>query len=278
MTNEQYEIAKTDLTGRLQVMREAESRHHAVNVDSSTEEETGPTSDSGDGDNDDLDDDVERSASTEMEKALEEWRNYCNLVKKRKYVPKSFKGETVLLDDCIETGVVKERGEDIKKSPPFKKCNLADYVDGRGHFNLVGFLKFQQDAFPYLFKLAVCLASIRTNEVGCERFFSTAGYVSSPRRTCLKVHNYESMASLMRNMQKVFIDEEWIVHEYLRMEKKKSWDELESQEDLLVLNLEQEIYAENMGLDVTSLTPVEDITAIELDDTDTDTMASDSDE
>jgi hypothetical protein len=273
MTNEQYEIAKKDLTGHLQVMREAESLHHAVNVDSSADEEAERPTDSGD----DLDDDVEHSASTEMEKALEEWRNYCNLVKKVKY-PKTFQGETVMLDDAIETGVVKERGEDIKKSPPFKKCNLADYVDGRGHFNLVGFLKFQQDAFPYLFKLAVCLASIRTNEVGCERFFSTAGYVSSPRRTCLKVRNYESMASLMRNMQKVFIDEEWIVREYLRMEKKKSWDELESKEDLLVLNLEQEIYAENMGLDVTALTAVEDTTALELENADTDTMASDSDE
>jgi hypothetical protein len=80
-----------------------------------------------------------------------------------------------------------ERGEDIEASHPFKKCNLADFNDGRGYFDLVKFIGFNRQSFPFIYRRACCLASMRVNEVGCERFFSIAGYVSNPRRTSLKV-------------------------------------------------------------------------------------------
>ena len=86
--------------------------------------------------------------------------------------------------------------------------------------------------------------------MGCERFFSVAGYVSNPRRTSLKVRNYEAIAMLKRNMQHIYIDEKWVVHKYMRMEKGKDWDSLETQQDDLVVALEQEIYANENGVDI----------------------------
>ena len=105
--------------------------------------------------------------------------------------------------------------------------------------------------FPY--KLAVCLASLRTNEVGCERFFSTAGYVSDPRRTSLKVRNYEAITMLKRNMQYISIDEEWVVNQYLQHEQAKDWDEDATSADILMFDLEREIQAHSMGVRVDQL-------------------------
>jgi hypothetical protein len=148
---------------------------------------------------------------------------------------------------------VLERGEDIKASPPFITCNLADYISDEGHFDLVTFLQLQEKVFPTLYKLAVCLAAIRTNEVGCERFFSIAGYVSCPRRTSLKVRNYECLASLKANIRNVYIDQQWVVDQYLLLEKKKSWAHLDSEDDMLVLKLEREMLAESMGVSLDSM-------------------------
>ena len=169
-----------------------------------------------------------------------------------KYGPKTYVGRVLRLGS-IQMGKVGERGEDMKASPPFQTCNLADFIDDSGRFDLVRFLMKQQAAFPTIFKLAVCLASIRTNEVGCERFFSIAGYVSCPRRTRLKVRNYECLATLKSNMRQVFIDERWIVDQYLMREEKKSWNDLETGDDLQVLTLERAVMAETLGVDTEDL-------------------------
>jgi hypothetical protein len=158
-----------------------------------------------------------------------------------------------VLNGLISVGKVAEKGDDIKATPPFVQCNLAEFLDGDGHFDLVGFYRKQQKVFPYLYKLATCLASVRTNEVGCERFFSTAGYVSSEKRTQLHVRNYESLAMLLRNMNKVYINGEWVVKRYMELQKSKDWDQLKDRNDLLVLQLEREIYAENQGVDPATL-------------------------
>ena len=52
---------------------------------------------------------------------------------------------------------------------------------------------------------------------------------------------------LLRNMNKVYIDEEWVVQRYLELEKSKGWDSLKDRHDLLVLGLEREIHDTNMG-------------------------------
>jgi hypothetical protein len=66
----------------------------------------------------------------------------------------------------IRFGVVQERGEDLDASHPFKKCNLADFIDKTGYFDLVKFVGFNHQAFPFIYKLACCLAALRTNKVG----------------------------------------------------------------------------------------------------------------
>jgi hypothetical protein len=40
----------------------------------------------------------------------------------------------------IRFGVVLEQGDDIDASHLLKKCNLADYIDDRGYFDLVKFI------------------------------------------------------------------------------------------------------------------------------------------
>ena len=72
----------------------------------------------------------------------------------------------------------------------------------------------------------------------------------------MNVHNYECLATLKVNMQRVFIDEKWVVNKYLVMKKKKLWKELETDDDMNVLNLEQEILVESLGVHVDSLPPI----------------------
>ena len=160
----------------------------------------------------------------------------------------------------IEMGQVLESGDDCKGNPPFVTCNFASFIGSDGRFDLVTFLQLQERAFPTIYKLAVCLSSIRTNEVGCERFFSTAGYVSCPRRTRLKTRNYECLATLKSNMRNVYINEDWVVDQYLTMEKEKSWKQFDQDDDMLVLTLERELLAEQDGISLENLPPI----AIEL--------------
>jgi hypothetical protein len=249
MTAAQYGLAESNLISRMQTMRESEC-DNIVNIDTSSSDD-----DNGDG----LDDDNVRSLSSAGEKAKEEYRIFCNFAKKKKYFPTAYSGATLRLGH-IEIGKVETKGDNINASAPFVGCNLADFVDNGGHFDLVRFFKLQQVSFPILFKLAVCLASIRTNEVGCERFFSTAGYVSSPRRTNLKVRNYECIASLRRNMQQVYIDERWVMEKYLVFEKSKGWNNLEATDDMRVLDLEREILADELGIDIGDMPSIVDTT------------------
>jgi hypothetical protein len=245
MTDEQYDNALDDLIARMQLMMERESGHMEPIVLSG-------------GDSDDsMDDPIIRNVSTERDQAKNEFQAYCNVVKRKCYCPKTYEGTTLRLGK-IQMGRVATRGDDIKVSGNFVRCNLADFIDDDGHFDLVSFLKLQKATFPTLYKLAVCLASIRSNEVGCERFFSTAGYVSCPRRTSLKVRNYECLATLKQNMRNVYIDEDWVVNQYLMMEQKKSWGDLDHEDDMLVLDLERQMLAESIGVDPETLLENED--------------------
>jgi hypothetical protein len=243
MTDEQYSHAEDDLIGRMQLINERESGH-VEPMNNSSEDDS-------------MDDDLIRAASTEREKAKAEYTSYCMTCKPRKHTPRSFQGTTLQLGS-LTMGKVAVKGQDIKASFPFVECNLADFICDKGHFDLVSFLQLQKDAYPTLYKLAVCLASIRTNEVGCERFFSTAGYVSCPRRTRLKVRNYECLATLKVNMQHVFLDERWVVNQYLMMEQKRAWKQLDTDDDMNVLNLEREMLAESLGVDVDTMPTIND--------------------
>ena len=242
MSKDQYLQAEQDLLARLQLIREREFGH----VDAMVFQ----------GVRDPLDDPILRPVSSKGGEARVEWQSYCNVVKQRQHTPKSYIGTTVKLGS-IEMGQVGEKGEEVRGNPPFIACNLASFVGPDGRFDLLSFLQLQERAFPTIYKLAVCLGSIRTNEVGCERFFSTAGYVSCPRRTSLKVRNYECLATLKANIQNVYIDESWVVDQYLTMEQEKTWNNLDTSDDMLVLTLERELLAETQGISVDSMPPIE---------------------
>jgi hypothetical protein len=245
MTDEQYAAAESDLLSRLQTMRENESGARVVIPKDA--------SSGGEDSIDTLDDQYDQPISSEHQAALNEWIQYQRLVKAGKYFPRKYKKEGLLEIGDIRFGVVEERGDDIEANHPFKKCNLADFIDGKGYFNLVKFIGYNQQSFPFIYKLACCVAALRVNEVGCERFFSIAGYVSNPRRSSLKVRHYEALAMLKLNLQRVYIDEDWVVQQYMKMEKSKEWDALDSQGDELVAALELELYANDRGVPVEEL-------------------------
>ena len=251
MNSEQYQRAEDELITTLQRMRESEGGHVILitsSTDSAEEEHC-------------LDDVYKGKRDTERSLVLEEFQSYCNVTKKVRYRPKTYSGPTLKLGPPsmvypIVMGKVETRGDDIKALSPFVSCNLADFIGDDGRFNLVNFLQLQRYAYPTIYKLAVKFASIRTNEVGCERFFSTAGYVSNPRRTSLNIRNYECLATLRSNMQKVYLDEGWVVDQYLTMEKNKNWDAMKTSEDMNVLNLERDLLAESHGISTDKLPPV----------------------
>jgi hypothetical protein len=111
---------------------------------------------------------------------MNEWIQYQQIVKTSRHFPKKLKKEGLVKIGEIRFGVFEERGEDLDASLPFRKCNLADFINETGYFDLVKFVGFNHKSFPFIYKRACCLAALRTNKVGCERFFSIAGYVSNP--------------------------------------------------------------------------------------------------
>jgi hypothetical protein len=64
---------------------------------------------------------------------------------------------------------------------------------------------------------------------------------------------------LKLNIQQMYIDEDWVVQQYLKMEKNKEWDATDTQSDELVAALELELYADDCGV------PVEDLQLSEIE-------------
>jgi hypothetical protein len=58
---------------------------------------------------------------------------------------------------------------------------------------------------------------------------------------------------LKLNMQQIYIDEDWVVQQYQRMEKSKEWDAMDTQDDELVAAFELELYAGDCGVPVEAL-------------------------
>jgi hypothetical protein len=207
----------------------------------------------GDKDDDSLDDDYDMPILSEHQGALNEWVQYKQLVKSGRYFPRKYRKEGLVQIGSISFGVVEERDDDMEASHPFKTRNLADFIDKTGYFDLVNFVGFNSQSFPFIYKLACYLAALRTNEVGCEHFFSIAGYVSNPRQTRLKVKHYKALSMLKLNMERMLIDEDWVVQQFLNMENDKQWDELETRDDEQVAKLELQLYSADCGIPVDNL-------------------------
>lgn len=125
--------------------------------------------------------------------------------------------------------------------------NLADYVDCRGRIDLVELLEDHQKYFGVIWKVVQKNCTRNPVEIGCERFFSLAGYVSDPRRTRLGVRTYERLALLAAIVNKVYIDKEWVAQEYLRRCKAGAWKSDLDEDAAKCWNLERILDAELVG-------------------------------
>jgi hypothetical protein len=55
---------------------------------------------------------------------------------------------------------------------------------------------------------------------------------------------------LKHNIQKIYVDKDWVVEQYMMLEKNREWDAMETCEDELVASLELELYAGDRGVPV----------------------------
>ncbi len=138
--------------------------------------------------------------------------------------------------------------------------NLADYINERGQMQLLKFFADHQKSFPTLWILVQKDASRCVVEVRCERFFGLSGYVSSPWRTQLGVHNYERLAMLSSIVQNVYVDEKWVAQEYLRRCKMNKWKKADDDDALKCWNCERILDAERLGLPKPAELTMADIT------------------
>jgi hypothetical protein len=196
--------------------------------------------------------------------------------KMQKYLPKLKLGRKLSNVDhkgrTIELGVgpVEAKGDDLPSGK-----NIATYVDSKGRFNVIAFLKDHANLFPILFIIAQREASRRVVEVGCERFFGLSGYISQPRRSQLDVRNYERISLLASILASVYIDPKVVATEYLARCKRGAWKKENTVESLKCFNLERMIAAEEMGMPVPDDVEIEqymkgEVDIIEVDDDDDD--------
>ena len=113
--------------------------------------------------------------------------------------------------------------------------------------------------FPTLWIISQGEISNQVVEVGCERFFNISGYVSSEKRTNLKIRTYERLAILAAMIKKVYIDYEWVAKEYLRRSRERPWDSETTKETLKCFNLEQNIEANLHGMARSPELTIEDL-------------------
>ena len=188
--------------------------------------------------------------NTNFAKALEELELFESY-KLKKYLPKI---DTDSDKSSVLSGTIDGKTRRIWVGPVLKKGrnlpsgrNLADYIDNRGRIDLVKFFEDHKKIFPTLWIVVQRESSRRVVEVGCERFFSISGYVSSARRTRLGVRTYERIALLAIILKKVYIDKEWVAKEYLRRCKEGLWDSKLTEEAVKCWNLERLIDTELVG-------------------------------
>jgi hypothetical protein len=158
----------------------------------------------------------------------------------------------------IGTGSVISEGENLPSGK-----NLVQYLDAKGRFQVLRFLKDHESQFPNLYVVARREASRRVVEVGCERFFNLSGYVSQPRRSQLGVRNYERIAMLSHLLNHVYIDPQWVAAEYLRRCKKGVWKRDNTVESLKCFNLERILEAKELGMELPAAITIEEYMEIE---------------
>ena len=135
-------------------------------------------------------------------------------------------------------GPVIERGEDLPGGR-----NLADYVDHKGHFEIVRYATDHQEKFPTLYKVIVGQISPHVStEVDVESLFSQSGFLADPRRSKCGNKYYERLVFTKHRLGRIYCHEPDVMRLFMKRWKNKDWEEKEEKEASEFLAVEKEIY------------------------------------
>ena len=144
-------------------------------------------------------------------------------------------------EPVYEIGPVKSRGKNLDK----RQKNHADYMDEKGGYDIVSYLNDFSDRFPALSHVGIGqLCPHISTEVDCESLFSTAGFMSHPRRANTNIRTYERLVKGKHCLQRIYCHVPSVYRMYMKRHKEGDWDEKDNREDDRFLELEKEIWKE----------------------------------
>ena len=86
---------------------------------------------------------------------------------------------------------------------------------------MIDFFNYHKLQFTYLAMESEKRASYTLSETDCESFFDIPVYMLSPKGERIGLRKYKETAILSHKMQILYIDEDWVVKEYLRRVKEE---------------------------------------------------------
>ena len=135
-------------------------------------------------------------------------------------------------------GPVIEKGENLPGGR-----NLADYVDHKGHFDLVRYVTDLKAKFPTLNRVIVGqVAPHISTEVDVESLFSQSGFLADPRRSKMGHKYYERLVFTKHRLGRIYCHEPEVMRVFMKRWKNKDWKEKEEKEASDFLAVEKEIY------------------------------------
>ena len=141
-------------------------------------------------------------------------------------------------DPVFSIGAVTKRGDDLPTG-----FNHADYIDGKGNYDIVSFFKDHENKFPALFKVGVGqLGPHITTEVDCESLFSQAGHLSDPLRNRTKTENFERLVMAKHRMTRMYCCPIKVRNEFMDRFKAKRWLDGEDRDDIEFWEQEKQRY------------------------------------
>jgi hypothetical protein len=137
-----------------------------------------------------------------------------------------------------QIGAVVKRGKNLPS-----KFNHANYVDDKGHYNLVQYLEDHRAIFPGIYEVGIGqLCPHITTEVDCESLFSEAGFVAEPRRASTNNRLYERLVITKHRLGRIYCDIELVKELYMKRWRNNDWDEKEERDAAEFLEIEKEIH------------------------------------
>ena len=141
-------------------------------------------------------------------------------------------------DPVYAFGPVIEKGENLPGGE-----NLADYVDHKGHFDLVKYVTDHKMKFPTLWKVIVGQISPHiSTEVDVESLFSQSGFLANPLRNKMGNKYYQRLVFAKHRLGRIYLHEPAVMRRFLKRWQNKDWKEEEDKEASDFLAVEKEIY------------------------------------